>query len=605
MAQARKRASTIMEQDDVPDVSKVREIEKIYAKAKSAARGKRREIKHVVARKFHKGNAGGPSVDKRMLADRRGALKAKGGVGKGRGGRGGGGRQRRRQRAREKSLLMRRMFVVNRKDASRLVSFLLVRTRSCRLEPALSLVVRSARVFARSLSLSSRRPVRASSTQSPPFSFSFSPSKEKALFFFLRFGALGPSSRARPLTLYTPAASRSPARPRAAIMNCGPLTAALFRVWFTSFTRGSPAATRASASPVAPSVPELPGAAAARRRRERNKAPSFFCCCPDSSLCCPRFSAAFFPSSAPPSAPPSSVSLWTLLSYPCARRRDGAVVPPPGHEPHGEDVRKLELARAPGGVVSPRATMTTAPATRGARRGEGDHPPRRRPASPATRRRRPDQLAPPPVVRHRRRRRRRLVQATRAPRRTRVPRSVSGRRSGGGFSWGSRRGGGSAPPRSRRIPIRRSSRSRSLGASAAAERSSSSSDPDDASSDARRRPRAFVSRLLRDVDARASSFASVAARFASSSSGENRYLGGSSGGFAGPRPRARPRLEESEGVSASHRLDLLHPGEAVARGGGASPREGARGERGEAARALLSRSSFSSFFVGGGKTRSR
>ena len=97
MSQARKRASTIMEQDDVPDVSKVREIEKIYAKARTAARGKRREIKHVVARKVHKGNAGGPSVDKRMLADRRGQLKAKGGVKKGgrrgRGGRGGGARK--------------------------------------------------------------------------------------------------------------------------------------------------------------------------------------------------------------------------------------------------------------------------------------------------------------------------------------------------------------------------------------------------------------------------------------------------------------------------------------------------------------------------------
>ena len=95
MSQARKRASTIMEQDDVPDVSKVREIEKIYAKAKTAARGKRREIKHVVARKFHKGNAGGPSVDKRMLNDARAqkrSLKAKGGVKKGGGGRGGGGR---------------------------------------------------------------------------------------------------------------------------------------------------------------------------------------------------------------------------------------------------------------------------------------------------------------------------------------------------------------------------------------------------------------------------------------------------------------------------------------------------------------------------------
>ena len=84
-----------MEQEDVPDVSKAREIEKIYAKARTAARGKRREIKHVVARKFHKGNAGGPSVDKRMLSDVRGqkrALKAKGGVKKGgRGGRGGRG----------------------------------------------------------------------------------------------------------------------------------------------------------------------------------------------------------------------------------------------------------------------------------------------------------------------------------------------------------------------------------------------------------------------------------------------------------------------------------------------------------------------------------
>ena len=95
MQAAFSRASTIMEQEDVPDVSKAREIEKIYAKARTAARGKRREIKHVVARKFHKGNAGGPSVDKRMLSDVRGqkrALKAKGGVKKGgRGGRGGHG----------------------------------------------------------------------------------------------------------------------------------------------------------------------------------------------------------------------------------------------------------------------------------------------------------------------------------------------------------------------------------------------------------------------------------------------------------------------------------------------------------------------------------
>ena len=71
MSQARKRASTIMEQDDVPDVSKVREIEKIYAKREDLGCADL-EIKRVVARKFHKGNAGGPSVDKRMLSDARG-----------------------------------------------------------------------------------------------------------------------------------------------------------------------------------------------------------------------------------------------------------------------------------------------------------------------------------------------------------------------------------------------------------------------------------------------------------------------------------------------------------------------------------------------------
>ena len=98
MQQARKRASTIMEQDDVPDVSKAREIEKIYAKARTAARGKRREIKHVVARKVHKGNAGGPSVDKRMLSDRRGMLKAKG---RGQEGQGRTRRQRREGEAAE------------------------------------------------------------------------------------------------------------------------------------------------------------------------------------------------------------------------------------------------------------------------------------------------------------------------------------------------------------------------------------------------------------------------------------------------------------------------------------------------------------------------
>ena len=89
MQAAFSRASTIMEQEDVPDVSKAREIEKIYAKARTAARGKRREIKHVVARKVHKGNAGGPSVDKRMLADKRGQKAAMKRGGGGSGGKGG------------------------------------------------------------------------------------------------------------------------------------------------------------------------------------------------------------------------------------------------------------------------------------------------------------------------------------------------------------------------------------------------------------------------------------------------------------------------------------------------------------------------------------
>ena len=85
MSEARQRAGAIMDQDDSPDVSKVREIEAIYAKANKLANGRKKQIKHVVARKMHKGNAGGPSVDKRMLADRRGqkAAMKRGGGGKG------------------------------------------------------------------------------------------------------------------------------------------------------------------------------------------------------------------------------------------------------------------------------------------------------------------------------------------------------------------------------------------------------------------------------------------------------------------------------------------------------------------------------------------
>jgi len=88
MSEARQRAGAIMDQDDIPDVSKVREIEAIYAKANKLANRRKKQIKHVVARKMHKGNAGGPSVDKRMLADRRGqkAAMKRGGGGKKAGG---------------------------------------------------------------------------------------------------------------------------------------------------------------------------------------------------------------------------------------------------------------------------------------------------------------------------------------------------------------------------------------------------------------------------------------------------------------------------------------------------------------------------------------
>ena len=101
IAQARVRAAAIIEQDDVPDVSKAKEIERVFAKARrSAAGGVKKPRKVVVARKYHRGNAGGPSVDKRQLADLRGqrasAKRAgKGGRGRGKGkGKGGRGRGR-------------------------------------------------------------------------------------------------------------------------------------------------------------------------------------------------------------------------------------------------------------------------------------------------------------------------------------------------------------------------------------------------------------------------------------------------------------------------------------------------------------------------------
>jgi len=77
MAAARSRAAAIIEQDDVPDVSKAKEIERVFARARRTANGKPKKTKApVVARKFHRGNAGGPSVDKRQLADLRGQKNA-------------------------------------------------------------------------------------------------------------------------------------------------------------------------------------------------------------------------------------------------------------------------------------------------------------------------------------------------------------------------------------------------------------------------------------------------------------------------------------------------------------------------------------------------
>jgi len=96
IAQARVRAAAIVDQEDMPDVSKAKEIERVFAKARKSIGGgkggKGKERKVVVARKFHRGNAGGPSVDKRQLKDLRAqkrALKRSGGKG-GKGGRGGG-----------------------------------------------------------------------------------------------------------------------------------------------------------------------------------------------------------------------------------------------------------------------------------------------------------------------------------------------------------------------------------------------------------------------------------------------------------------------------------------------------------------------------------
>jgi hypothetical protein len=88
---ARQKATSIAAQEDVPMASKMREIEKLYAKARAAG-GKGKKGKGG----GKDGKRRGPPLDKRMLKDKRGQAKAggkRGGGGKkGRGGSGGGGK---------------------------------------------------------------------------------------------------------------------------------------------------------------------------------------------------------------------------------------------------------------------------------------------------------------------------------------------------------------------------------------------------------------------------------------------------------------------------------------------------------------------------------
>ena len=92
MEAAKSKATSIAAQEDVPMGSRIREIEKLYAKAK-ASNGPGKKGKK--GGKDKKGK--GPPLDRRMMKDKRGmdrAMKKRGGKGgKGRG-KGSGGRQK-------------------------------------------------------------------------------------------------------------------------------------------------------------------------------------------------------------------------------------------------------------------------------------------------------------------------------------------------------------------------------------------------------------------------------------------------------------------------------------------------------------------------------
>lgn len=82
MEAARAKATSVAAQEDVPMASRMREIQKLYAKARAAGKGRGGKGGKDSKRR-------GPPLDKRMLADKRGQDKRgrKGGSkGKGRGG---------------------------------------------------------------------------------------------------------------------------------------------------------------------------------------------------------------------------------------------------------------------------------------------------------------------------------------------------------------------------------------------------------------------------------------------------------------------------------------------------------------------------------------
>mmetsp|Transcript_22326 Transcript_22326/g.72417 ORF Transcript_22326/g.72417 Transcript_22326/m.72417 type:complete len:960 (-) Transcript_22326:468-3347(-) len=79
-----KRSNALADQEDLTTRSKQREIAKSYSKAVKQAGGRsKKPPKAQVARKFQKGSGNKNSVDKRMLSDKRGLMRAQKKIGKG------------------------------------------------------------------------------------------------------------------------------------------------------------------------------------------------------------------------------------------------------------------------------------------------------------------------------------------------------------------------------------------------------------------------------------------------------------------------------------------------------------------------------------------